>query len=108
MLHNYATSVYVSIVLRRCFIAVLRFCFFNEELVRSEDMKKRTYAGGVDTNHCNQCLCGLAENPTFSVNNSKVCELQLPGNFAAMRQSYIKFLPNGLVYFFITIRFEEE
>ena len=62
----------------------------------------------VDTDHCDQCLCGLEENPTFSVNNSKACRLQLPGNLAAKRQSLIKFLPNGLVLFFIDVRFEQE
>ena len=39
----------------------------------------------VDTDRCNQCLCGLEESPTFSVNNSKVCGLS--ANFTAMRQS---------------------
>ena len=60
----------------------------------------------VDTNRCNQCLSSLEENPIFSVFNCKVCGFRLPGNFAAMRQSRTKFLPNGLVYFLLmSVRF---
>ena len=42
--------------------------FFNEELKHNEDAKRELIR--VDTNHCNQCLCSLEENPILSVNNS--------------------------------------
>ena len=49
--------------------------------IRKRELKR------VDFNHCNQRLCGLVENPTFSVNNSKVCGFRFLENFGAMRQS---------------------
>ena len=103
LLHDYATSVDVGIVLRRCFISVRHFFFFffNEELLHNEDTKKGTHAGNI--NHCKQCPCGLEENPTLSVNNSKVCGLA--GNFAAMRQVQLN-LCRMIWLFFINVFFD--
>ena len=44
--------------------------FFKQELVHNGDAKKRTYTGRY-LSLCNQCVRGLEENPTFSINNSQ-------------------------------------
>ena len=82
------------------FFVVVFFFFLMENLCTMKIRKRELIR--VDTNHCNQCLCGLEENPTFSVNNSKVCGFRLSGNFAVMRQGLTKFLPNDSFYFSLT------